>query len=43
MSATGDHLGAGTEMVDVLVGYLVTHQDGYQARVGPDRTARPKR
>lgn len=24
--------------IDVLVGYLVTHQDGYQARIGPDRT-----
>lgn len=24
--------------VDVLVGYLVTHADGYEARVGPDRT-----
>ena len=24
--------------VEVLVGYLVTHADGYEARVGPDRT-----
>lgn len=24
--------------VDVLVGYLVTHADGFEARVGPDRT-----
>ena len=24
--------------VDVLVGYLVTHADGYEARIGPDRT-----
>lgn len=24
--------------VEVLVGYLVTHADGYEARIGPDRT-----
>ena len=24
--------------VEVIVGYLVTHADGYEARVGPDRT-----
>lgn len=24
--------------IDVLVGYLVTHADGYEARIGPDRT-----
>lgn len=33
-----DHSGAATEMVDVIVGYLITHQDGYEARLGPDRT-----
>lgn len=27
-----------TGQVEVLVGYLVTHADGYEARVGPDRT-----
>jgi hypothetical protein len=27
-----------TSTVEVLVGYLVTHPDGYEARVGPDRT-----
>ena len=27
-----------TGQVDVLVGYLVTHADGYQVRIGPDRT-----
>ena len=26
------------DTVDVLVGYLVTHPDGYEARVGPDHT-----
>lgn len=26
------------QTVEVLVGYLVTHADGYEARVGPDRT-----
>lgn len=26
------------DTVEVLVGYLVTHADGYEARVGPDRT-----
>lgn len=24
--------------VDVLVGWLATHPDGYEARIGPDRT-----
>lgn len=26
------------DQADVLVGYLVTHPDGYEARLGPDRT-----
>ena len=29
--------GANDGTVDVLVGYLVTHADGYEARIGPDR------
>lgn len=27
-----------TGTVELVVGYLVTHADGYEARVGPDRT-----
>ena len=30
--------GANDSAGDVLVGYLVTHADGYEARLGPDRT-----
>ena len=26
------------ESVEVLVGYLVTHADGFEARLAPDRT-----
>ena len=32
-----DHTERPLEMVDVLVGYLATHADGFEARVGPDR------
>lgn len=32
-----DHSGGVTELVDVLVGYLATHADGYAARLSPDR------
>ena len=39
-TATG--LQSGTEVhtgtVDVLVGYLVTHADGFEARLAPDKT-----
>ena len=31
-------VGANDSAGDVLVGYLVTHADGYEARLGPDRT-----
>lgn len=34
MTATEDRPGS----VDVLVGWLATHPDGYEARIGPDRT-----
>lgn len=27
-----------TDAVELLVGYLVTHADGYEARIGPDKT-----
>lgn len=39
-TATGRQAGSEvhTGLVDVLVGYLVTHADGYQVRIGPDRT-----
>lgn len=30
--------GANDSAGEVLVGYLVTHADGYEARLGPDRT-----
>lgn len=30
--------GANDSAGEVLVGYLVTHPDGYEARLGPDRT-----
>lgn len=30
--------GANDSAGEVLVGYLVTHADGYEARIGPDRT-----
>lgn len=29
--------GANDSAGEVLVGYLVTHADGYEARIGPDR------
>ena len=35
---TGQPCGASTHMVEVLVGYLVTHSDGFEARLAPDRT-----
>lgn len=38
MTPPADQVGGVTEMVDVIVGYLVTHEDGYEARLGPDRT-----
>ncbi len=27
-----------TGTVELVVGYLVTHADGYEARIGPDKT-----
>lgn len=30
-------MAAHDDTVEVLVGYLVTHPDGFEARVGPDR------
>lgn len=33
---SGPELPGGT--VDVLVGYLVIHADGFEARLGPDKT-----
>ena len=33
-SGQESHTGA----TEVLVGYLVTHADGYEVRIGPDRT-----
>lgn len=37
--ATGLPCGSETKgTVDVLVGYLVTHADGFEARLAPDRT-----
>ena len=29
--------GADPQPVDVMVGYLITHGDGFEARLGPDR------
>lgn len=37
MTQPVNHLGDATEMVNVLVGYLATHADGYEARLGADR------
>jgi hypothetical protein len=39
-TATGKQSGppVHTGWVDVFKGYLVTHPDGYEARMGPDRT-----
>lgn len=34
-----DHAGGATDLVEVLVGYLVTLRDGTQCRLAPDLTA----